>query len=269
MRTNKILFWIGLLLLAFALASFVMPGSRAQDNAAKQQASLIHVQPLGYKPAPETTESRQGKVLFANLNCAACHSIDGAGGCLGPVLDGVGAHRTGEYMLARLSKDPLQMQKFEKLTKVESPDLMPHPRLSDSNARKLVAYLLTLPEPAKGYQFEPHKVSDEHDEVSYKNEAFKPQPKNASSQAGSNAYYKLGCAACHSIGGIGGWFGPPLDGIGARHSVAYIKAHIRNPQEHQKAMSRDEFVTQMPNFMLDDKQVEDITNYLLTLPASP
>jgi ubiquinol-cytochrome c reductase cytochrome b subunit len=69
-----------------------------------------------------------------------------------------------------------------------------------------------------------------------------------------------GCRSCHVIGGQGASVGPPLDGIAARRTPAYIHSYIEDPKNLNPAAS-------MPTFLppLTHEQVEDITQYLLTL----
>jgi ubiquinol-cytochrome c reductase cytochrome b subunit len=69
-----------------------------------------------------------------------------------------------------------------------------------------------------------------------------------------------GCASCHVINGQGGNVGPSLDGIAARRTPAYIHSYIENPRSLNPNAS-------MPSFLppLTHEQVEDITQYLLTL----
>jgi mono/diheme cytochrome c family protein len=44
-------------------------------------------------------------------------------------------------------------------------------------------------------------------------------------EAGRRAYGRLGCGMCHSVGGAGST-DSPLDGVGARHDVATLRAWI-------------------------------------------
>ena len=69
-----------------------------------------------------------------------------------------------------------------------------------------------------------------------------------------------GCGSCHVISGQGGSVGPPLDGIANRRSAAYVHSYIENP----KGLNPNAI---MPAFLppLSHEQVEDITQYLLTV----
>jgi ubiquinol-cytochrome c reductase cytochrome b subunit len=69
-----------------------------------------------------------------------------------------------------------------------------------------------------------------------------------------------GCSACHVIGGQGSNVGPSLDGLASRRTAAYIHSYIENPRSLNPGAA-------MPAFLppLTHEQVEDITQYLLTL----
>jgi len=69
-----------------------------------------------------------------------------------------------------------------------------------------------------------------------------------------------GCTSCHVVGGQGGSVGPSLDGVAARRASAYIHSYIENPKSLNPTAA-------MPAFLppLTHEQVEDITQYLLTL----
>lgn len=73
---------------------------------------------------------------------------------------------------------------------------------------------------------------------------------------------KVGCIACHRIGGEGGAVGPFLDRAGVRLQPEYIFRWVKNPQ----AFLKD---TKMPNFGLGDEDALAITLYLGTLKAGP
>jgi mono/diheme cytochrome c family protein len=69
-----------------------------------------------------------------------------------------------------------------------------------------------------------------------------------------------GCSSCHVVGGQGGSVGPSLDGVASRRTAAYIHSYIENPKNLNPTAV-------MPAFLppLTHEQVEDITQYLLTL----
>jgi mono/diheme cytochrome c family protein len=223
------------------------------------------IEPTGYKPKPVTPESEQGRVIFEKLNCAGCHSIGGRGGRLGPPLDGDGGRRDTEFLTAHLTNPEEHVKKFPELHGGQ-PNRMPHPHATPEEVKLLVAYLLTLPEPAGGFRVSPH----EHGELPESPPAsgeYVPAPVTESSRAGQKLYTELGCAACHSIGGAGGQFGPPLDGIGARRSRRWVAGHITNPQLHTEQFPGEHAgESAMPTTSATPEQIEQIVDFLMTLP---
>jgi cytochrome c2 len=75
---------------------------------------------------------------------------------------------------------------------------------------------------------------------------------------GKEVFAAQKCAMCHSIAGIGGKK-LALDGVGSRLKAEAIKKWIRNPKE----MKPDTTMKPYPNLL--DKELNDITAYLLTL----
>ena len=57
---------------------------------------------------PSTVSVSKGKLLFAQLHCDSCHSINGVGGQVGPPLDKEAENRTREWLIAHF-KDPQKM----------------------------------------------------------------------------------------------------------------------------------------------------------------
>ena len=68
------------------------------------------------------------------------------------------------------------------------------------------------------------------------------------------------CTSCHIVNGQGGTIGPSLDGVAQRRGSAYIHSYVENPKGINPNAT-------MPAFLppLTHEQVEDITQYLLTL----
>ena len=76
----------------------------------------------------------QGKRLFGEMNCIACHRVQGKGGSIAPDLWGVGNRRDPEWIFKHF-RDPQGMTPGT---------LMPHFPLADNEFLDLTAYLLTL-----------------------------------------------------------------------------------------------------------------------------
>lgn len=223
----------------------------------------------GYKPDPVTKESEKGKELFDEMNCMACHSIHSVGGDLAPTLDGVGGRRTEEFLIAHLSNSVKAIEDYKRIRGMDFANSMPHSRYSPETARLVVAYLNTLPEPPGGFVVMPHSPRVPTQTEGSVNKNFHPEKKTADSLEGEKLYNKFGCVACHAVGDVGGWFGPRLDGVGARQSRAYIAAHITDAQAHARELSKNsnQTASNMPRFKIADDEVRKITDYLMTLPS--
>lgn len=75
---------------------------------------------------------------------------------------------------------------------------------------------------------------------------------------GKSLYKKLGCSACHNIGGQGGNVGPELTHAGNRLKDTWIHHFLKSPQ----SMLKD---VKMPNYGLSEKSALTLTYYLLSL----
>jgi nitric oxide reductase subunit C len=75
------------------------------------------------------------------------------------------------------------------------------------------------------------------------------------------ALYEKQCRVCHSIAGDAGKMadkGGPLDGVGAKHDAAWLKAYLQDP----KAKNPD---SKMPKMKLSEQQIDDLIAFMLTL----
>ncbi len=77
--------------------------------------------------------------------------------------------------------------------------------------------------------------------------------------AGREIYANHGCSACHSIHGKGGMIGPDLTHVAARRPDAeWHYRHFRNPSAVVPG-------SLMPKIELSDKELKELTDYVLTL----
>ncbi|MBX9877501.1 MAG: cytochrome c [Candidatus Obscuribacterales bacterium] len=204
----------------------------------------------------------EGKALFATMNCASCHTVGQEGGCLGPPLAGVGSRRTKGFLEARLTNTKEAELKFQSEYSYHA-ELMPHPRFAPETANKLIAYLQTLPSPKGGFQIEPHKPL----EAKSRNANEIKEATAADIAEGARNFYKFGCAACHSIGNIGGSLGPALDGVGGFRDLDFITDHITDAQIHTRMLKGDEGTSKMPHFKATEKEIDQIAAFLYTLKS--
>jgi cytochrome c2 len=269
----------GLIATSIVLVAALLIGFNWQRSWAQQANSdsspqtevphVIKIPPVGYKPAAKSEQSEKGSRLFQDLNCMACHSIHNVGGDFAPALDGVGSRRSESFMLAHLSNAPEAQQQYQSMRGTPISEGFPHARFSPETAKLLIAYLQTLPEPPGGFVVMPHTVRLPAEPLP-EHKSFIPAKPTAASAEGETMFNKFGCVACHSIGDVGGWVGPKLDGVGARRSAAYIQAHVTDAQAHAKLLSHgdEEVESKMPRFAISADEAQKITDYLLTLPNS-
>jgi putative heme-binding domain-containing protein len=59
---------------------------------------------------------------------------------------------------------------------------------------------------------------------------LKREPLPGDAVRGAQVYQAHGCAACHTIGGLGGPTGPDLTDVGARSSPAFLRQSLLDPQ---------------------------------------
>jgi len=214
-----------------------------------------------YRPAAPSALSKAGQKLFEQNNCAVCHSIGAKGGCLAPPLDGVGGYRSGAYMLSRIEKGSKAEHTFESLH--PAGELLQHPRLSSSDAHKIVKYLQTIPNLNGGYKIAAHKVNTGAELSSPE------QVTQKSIDAGRTAFNKSGCLACHSLGNAGGHFAPRLDGIKDRRDRSFIVDRISGAQLLTESGEYSERGNPMPTANLSAADVQNIVNYLSSLKRFP
>jgi cytochrome c2 len=236
------------------------------DSDDPLKPKVIKVKPVGYKPEPVTLQSKAGQKIFNRQNCMDCHSIHNTGGSISPMLDGIGSRRDRKFLEARLTKSAEAEEQFKELVGPQVASRFTHIRLSPLEARQVTDFLLTVPEPAGGFIVVPHMMRSPASEPSSSGD-YKPLAATKSSEQGKQSFLKQGCVACHSIGDVGGWLGPRLDGIGGRRSRAFIVAHVTNASAHSKSSGENiGKKSLMPANTLPAKDVEKIADFLLTLP---
>ena len=87
--------------------------------------------------------------------------------------------------------------------------------------------------------------------------AFVPAvpPAEVGAEDGAALVARLGCQACHTIGGKGGTIGPSLDTLFERRDAAYVMRKLNNP-------TFDNPTSVMPYFGLTEAQLKAIADHL-------
>jgi mono/diheme cytochrome c family protein len=88
----------------------------------------------------DSEAARVGRDLFHSFRCNSCHTAEGKGATVGPMLDGIDSRRSSRYIMEQI-KNP----------KAHNPvSIMPAVRASDDQIAQIVAYLESLPAPGRG-----------------------------------------------------------------------------------------------------------------------
>ena len=77
---------------------------------------------------------------------------------------------------------------------------------------------------------------------------------------GAAVYRANHCNACHAVNGSGGALGPALNGLSLRQTKDWVLQHFQEPQRLSPG-------TIMPPYKLPPADLNDLTQYLMTLPA--
>lgn len=219
-----------------------------------------------YKPLPASAVSRAGNEAIKKYDCTMCHSIEGRGGCLAPPFDGIGAYRSRQFILARITLGSAAEEEFEKLYEGKT-ELMPHLRIPSSAAKNIAQYLLTLPAPKGGFYIGSHFNKQGQAQLKEEERELPAAPNTEFIAAGKKLFYERGCTACHSIGKIGGHFAPALDAISKRRSKDYVRQHISNAELLVQG-SADEYQGRgivMPPSGLSAEEINKVTEFLMSL----
>ena len=145
---------------------------------------LAYIYFAGYFDKPATTADRlAGKTLFSEKGCKKCHSLDGAGGDVGPDLT-VWDRFASPVLWAQLMWNHGSTMRDKMLAKK-----IPWPKFEGNEMRDLIAYIYRANWPPK-------------QDVSYS------LPGNPAE--GKKLFDEKKCVQCHSIFGTGGKIGPSL-----------------------------------------------------------
>lgn len=217
--------------------------------------------------APNTNKSQSHAAeTLEKQGCFQCHYLRGRGGLIGPPFEGIGKYRTEDDIVGVLTtKRPLQPYLPKGV--LDPREFMRHVMLDKKTAQAIATYLLSIPV-EEALEFKGH--GEENQDDSPQDFQFTPREPSSASRKGMQVYKEAGCAACHSIGSLGGWRGPGLEGVGARLSKNAIENRIARGATvffDGKRYEPTEF--SMPPSELSEEQVKQIAEFLLTLPKKP
>jgi ubiquinol-cytochrome c reductase cytochrome b subunit len=81
-----------------------------------------------------------GALIFQKNSCGACHAVNGAGGKIGPVLNGLAERRSEAWVIQHFQNPQMMSPKTP----------MPAYKFNSTDMQNEVSYLLTLPDKAPG-----------------------------------------------------------------------------------------------------------------------
>ncbi len=174
--------------------------------------------------------------IVDDINCLACHRINGRGGTFAPELSGEGSVVDRQWLVEFLQQPDVlrpmlqQMPNFG-LTEEEVAIVAEHVSVALTDHR--IPYDLSL-EGVEGADWE----------------------------RGKALYEDRACRACHQIGPTGGALGPVLTHVGDRLEPGYIFSFLKSPQSfHPDAVQ--------PNYGLSDEDALSLTKFLTSLRKEP
>jgi mono/diheme cytochrome c family protein len=180
-------------------------------------------------------DAQVGAALFTDKGCIRCHQVDGAGGVIGPPLDGVGGGAPPIEIATALWNHAPAMHREMRARKI------PRPTLSGGELGHLRAY---LGDSATG------GIADVVMHVLPGREA-----------TGRRLFREKRCAVCHGPAGRGGAYGPDLAGT-RRRNLADFAAAMWNKAPRMAAAAERARV-QLPR--LEPGEMADLVAYLASL----
>lgn len=212
--------------------------SLSTTPVAAQEASGASLTPL--------VTTRVERALEQRFACLGCHRIDGSGGLIGPVLDGLAERADLDYVIAMI-RDPSGTVPGTR---------MPHQPMPDREAERLATYLLSLPSASTP----PAGTVPEA-----------PPALAPSDSLDGAALYARHCAACHGETGAGdGWNASNLPVTPTAHSDPALMAD-RPDDTLYDAIAAGGYVldksTRMPAFgeMLSPLQIRALVEHIRVL----
>ncbi len=231
--SKKFAFWFFLLGTLSSAILFII----LTVDTHRQVNSLTHVDKL-------SEDVVSGKRAWEKYNCNDCHTILGFGGYYAP--DMTKAYR-------RLGADSIRfMVKDPETAFANSWRKMPKQNLSDTEINNLVAFLKWVSE-IDNHDWPPQDSKERISGSALRLSAGAGVP------LGAALFKEKLCIACHSLKGVGGSAGIPLDDVGKRYDAEKLEKYIRNPKSVDSG-------SDMPaQKQLSQAELEDISDFLAKL----
>jgi len=118
--------------LRFGLGFFALLGTLVAVNVLAGKAGVTGETPWSSSP-PSTRDAHEGRTVMERNGCFSCHSVDGFGGSIGPVLNGVGRRKTRDELFGWIQSP----------WSVKPGTRMPQYHLSAESISNIISYLET------------------------------------------------------------------------------------------------------------------------------
>lgn len=205
---------MNLLRIVFIVAFFIAFGAKAQQHGHAQRGHRMDTVQVG---AP-----LDGKRVFQQKGCIACHAIKGVGANVGPDLGRL-KHTHNIYQMAGIMwNHAVQMQQAMEKKGIKRPELR-----GDEMA-DLLAYLHSL-----------EVVGDP--------------------EKGRLVFSAKGCAQCHAVNGKGGKIGPELARTTHPHPPIELAGMMWN---HSPGMTALMHAMKIPRPVFEENEMADLLAYL-------
>ena len=197
----------------------------------------------------------QGKKVYESMACYRCHHIGGRGGRIAPELSRIG-EKVREDWLLRWLAEPENYN----LNMLDDRPV----RLSETQVATLAGYLLSL---QQEYGIPPAIPIDAlivHEEDAQELKSAEKGEKLFGEDGPVHYLFGkrvgkmgLGCYGCHRLGGRGNDIGPDLSEEGDKVRRDWLHRWLKNPRIYMPE-------SRMGDFHLTDKEVDALTDYLMT-----
>ncbi len=193
---------------------------------------------------PNLNELARGQRIFERSDCLACHALDGRGGTLRPGAAAVAAPDLSRAGGTGYDRDwyPQHMARLAAAT--------------DGPWRASFGGLTAAERAAIGTLLDSRVGAPELVEA-------------------KAVFHSLGCRGCHKIAGVGGDDGPDLTRVGEKDPGQTSFRHVAEPHtiagwlaEHFRAPATVVPGSRMPQLGLDEKTIDALTFYMLSLRRS-
>jgi len=257
-------------------------------------AEYIYRTSREYKPFQKYSggSPEAGKELIETVGCVGCHMVEGIDDKWNNLNQKRGTYLTGTG--SKVDPDWL-VSWLKKPSHYQADTIMPSFRLTDKEANDIASYLLNLKNPQfAGLEFPDldKKIRDEILVSDYfsafetidaaKKKLEKMSDEERTIELAKRSISKYGCYSCHNINGFEGdlpQIGPELTkegskpveqfGFGQQKQVphtrqGWLTQHLKQPSIWDVGVPKPfKDLNKMPNFYLNDKEIESIVLVLL------